>query len=262
MSIEIKNVSKYFNINRKTYLKALSDVSMSIHQGEFLCLLGPSGCGKSTLLRLIAGIETPTKGEIRSNGKVLKGLDTSRGFVFQEYSLFHWRTVRKNIQFGLENKGISRQEQNDITDHYLDLVGLTDVANAYPSQISGGMKQRVALARALCLKPETLLMDEPFGALDAMTRLKLQDELIRVYQKEKITIVFVTHDVEEAVYLADRIAIMGARPGHVKQIVDVAIERPRIRTDQHFSEIRSDILSSFGLGVEKSVTEEKQKVSV
>ncbi|QYR21457.1 ABC transporter ATP-binding protein [Paenibacillus sp. sptzw28] len=247
MEVKIMGVSKSYQLGSDVQVQALQLVSETVIHGEFLCLLGPSGCGKSTLLRLIAGIEHTGAGQILCGGIPVTGPDPSRGFVFQDYGLFPWRTVRQNIQFGLELKKVPRRERKEISDYYLNLMELSHAESLYPEQISGGMKQRVAIARSLCLQPDVLLMDEPFGALDALTRLKMQEELMRIWQLEKITVIFVTHDVEEALYLADRIVIMAARPGRVKEVVSVPIARPRSRTSQDFLHIRAQIYGFMGL---------------
>ncbi|MEW9672202.1 ABC transporter ATP-binding protein [Ammoniphilus sp. 3BR4] len=246
MQVEIKDVSKFYHLGNGERLQALNHVSLKIPEGEFLCLLGPSGCGKSTLLRLLAGIEPYDTGVIQCNNQVVGKPDPNRGFVFQDYALFPWLTVRQNIQFGLENRKVAKKEQKAISDHYLQIMKLADVADAYPSQISGGMKQKVAIARALCLRPSLLLMDEPFGALDAITRMKLQEDLIGIWQQEKVTIVFVTHDVEEAIYLGSRVAVMGSRPAEIRGIMDISLPRPRNRTTPEFGRLREKALDILG----------------
>ncbi|WP_199616685.1 ABC transporter ATP-binding protein [Paenibacillus alkalitolerans] len=254
MELEIVDVSKHYLTGADSQVQALQLINATVEQGEFVCLLGPSGCGKSTLLRLIAGIEQADAGRILCGGKPVTRPDPDRGFVFQDFGLFPWRTVRQNIAFGLEMKGISRKERKEITDYYLRLMELSQAADLYPEQISGGMKQRVAIARSLCLKPEVLLMDEPFGALDALTRLKMQEELMKIWQLEKITVVFVTHDIEEALYLSDRIIIMTVRPGRIKEVVPVPISRPRSRTGEQYLHIRAQIFASMGLDANHTQT--------
>lgn len=254
MYVDIQKISKvYENVGGRKQ-EVLSKVSLNIQQGEFVCLLGPSGSGKSTLLRIIAGIEQADSGQVVCDGQLVTSPSPQRGFVFQDYGLFHWLTVRRNIQFGLEQQGLTREKRNEIVDHYLQLMELSKAADMYPDQLSGGMKQRVAIARALCLKPSLLLMDEPFGALDPMTRFKMQEELIRVWQLEKVTIVFVTHDVEEALYLADRIAIMSKRTGDFSEILNVPMARPRNRTNQEFVKFREYIYEVMGLNSLQSMT--------
>lgn len=246
MGIEIKDVSKAYQLGKDKKLHVLQQVTLTINKGEFLCLLGPSGCGKSTLLRLLAGIETCEFGEIRCDGQLISGPSPERGFVFQDYALFPWLTVRQNIEFGLEVRKVSKKERKKISRHYLEMMNLSEVAEAYPAQISGGMKQRVAIARALCLKPSLLLMDEPFGALDAITRMQLQEELIKIWQREKITVVFVTHDVEEAVYLGSRVVVMGSRPSTIKGVLEIPLPHPRQRTAAEFGKLREAALDLLG----------------
>jgi NitT/TauT family transport system ATP-binding protein len=213
---------------------ALDDVDLDIPDGEFLCLLGPSGCGKTTLLNCIGGFVHPTSGELAVDGHAVNGPGADRGMVFQEYGLFPWFTVAENVQYGPRLKGVRGAELKKISDHYLELVHLADFGGRYPNQLSGGMRQRVAIARALANQPSILLMDEPFGALDAMTRESLQEELTRIWGEEKRTCVFVTHSIAEAVYLADRVAVMASRPGRVKAVLDVELPRPRDRASDAF----------------------------
>lgn len=230
--------------------KALADVSLDVNDGEFVCILGPSGCGKTTLLRMAAGLDFPTKGELFLDGRRIVGVNNECGFVFQEYVLFPWRTVIGNIEFGPEMKGIRKDERNRIAQHYIDLVGLKGFENNYPHELSGGMKQRVGIARAYANNPKLLLMDEPFGALDAQTRNLMQGELLRIWEKEHISALFVTHSVDEAVYLADRIVVMSARPGTIKEIFNIDIPHPRIRTSQEANLIRDKVLKSLGTEME------------
>ncbi len=206
---------------------ALQDVNLQIERGEFLVIVGPSGCGKSTFLDIIAGLTEPTSGNIFIDGKKITGPGLDRGIVMQGYALFPWRSVRQNIEFGLEIKNIQPQERNLVSQKYIELVGLHGFENHYPHELSGGMKQRVAIARALAYDPEVLLMDEPFAALDAQTREVLQEELLHVWGETKKTIIFVTHSIDEAVFLADRIAVMSANPGSIQEIVNVQLARPR-----------------------------------
>jgi NitT/TauT family transport system ATP-binding protein len=242
LHVEIKQAGKGFEANGGQWTRALTGVNLTIHDGEFICLLGPSGCGKSTLLKTIAGIERVDEGTVQCDGKQVNGPSTDRGVIFQDYALFPWLTVRQNIRFGLRMRKLDKRRRREITDHYLELFGLTEAAHWYPKQLSGGMRQRVAIARALCLNPGLLLMDEPFAALDALLRQRLQEELVRIWQRENITFVFVTHDVEEAIFLADRIVIMTPRPGRIKELVPVGLPRPRLRTDPAFVELRAEIL--------------------
>jgi len=206
----------------------LRDFDLDIREGEFLSVLGPSGCGKSTFLSILAGLTERTGGNIRIDGQALAGINPHQGVVFQGYALFPWRTVLENIEIGLEIRGVPKAERRRIAQEHLELVGLTGAGARYPHEISGGMKQRVAIARSLAYKPDVLLMDEPFAALDAQTREILQGELLRIWEQYRKTIVFITHSLDEAIFLADRIAVMTRRPGSVKQILEVPLPRPRL----------------------------------
>ncbi|HNX39843.1 MAG TPA: ABC transporter ATP-binding protein [Methanothrix sp.] len=239
--LEIKGVSKLFLADGKEMV-ALQDINLNIRFSEFICFIGPSGCGKTTLLRIIAGLEEASEGTVTLNGEPITGPSPERGMVFQEYSLFPWRTVMDNIIFGLELKGVSKDERTERARQYLKMIGLEKFESRYPHELSGGMKQRVAIARALVNDPKAILMDEPFGALDAQTRNVMQSELLRIWQEEKKTVVFVTHSVDEAIYLADRIVIMSARPGRIKDIIDIDLPRPRNRTSPEVNAIRDRIL--------------------
>jgi NitT/TauT family transport system ATP-binding protein len=223
-------------------LTALDHISLEVADKEFVCILGPSGCGKTTLLRLIAGLVTARTGSIVLDGEEMRGPSPKIGFVFQEYSLFPWRTVIDNIAFGLEMKGMPKEERYRIAEQYLELVNLTSFKTSYPSELSGGMRQRVAVARALALDPVLLLMDEPFGALDAQTRNMLQKELLEIWEKTRKTIIFITHSVDEAVYLSDRIIVLSPRPGRICKTVPIDLPRPRDRTSVEFATVRRDIL--------------------
>lgn len=241
--VSVKNVSRIFTKKEENGgTEALHDVSFDVEDGEFVCLLGPSGCGKTTLLRIIAGLETQTSGEITLNGVPITGPDPKRGMVFQQYSLFPWRTVIDNVTFGLEMQGINKIEARRHAEKYIDLVGLEQFKNSYPYELSGGMQQRAAIARALANEPEVLLMDEPFGALDAQTRNILQDELLKIWEQKHVTFIFVTHSVDEAVVLSDRIVVMTARPGRIKEIVTVDLPRPRCRTSPEVNRLRDRVL--------------------
>ncbi|MGO4496318.1 ABC transporter ATP-binding protein [Paenibacillus sp. 2RAB27] len=243
--IEIRGLSKVYN-GRNGETIALQNTDLSIMENEFVCVVGPSGCGKTTLLNIIGGLEEATSGSVKVDGVEVKGPGKERGVVFQQYALFPWKTVLKNIEFGLKLRGLNKQERLERAEHYLELVGLKDFAHAYPKELSGGMKQRVAIARAYAVEPEVLLMDEPFGALDAQTRAQLQEELLKTWQKEKKTCFFITHDVEEAVILAQRVIIMSARPGRIKEIIDVDIPYPRdqsTKLDERFVRIKNEIWS-------------------
>ncbi|NOU70378.1 ATP-binding cassette domain-containing protein [Paenibacillus sp. LMG 31458] len=243
--IEIRGLSKVYK-GRNGDTVALQNTDLTIMQNEFVSVVGPSGCGKTTLLNIIGGLEPSTSGSVKVDGIEVKGPGKDRGVVFQQYALFPWKTVQKNVEFGLKLRGLSKQERKEKAEHYLELVGLKDFANAYPKELSGGMKQRVAIARAYAVQPEVLLMDEPFGALDAQTRAQLQEELLKTWQKEKKTCFFITHDVEEAVILAQRVIIMSARPGRIKEIIDIDIPYPRdqsTKLDPRFISIKNEIWS-------------------
>lgn len=244
--LEIRDVTKTFK-TEEGELKALDRFNVGVKPSEFLCIIGPSGCGKSTLLRLIAGLDEPSSGKIILDGKELKGPSPDRGMVFQEYSLFPWRTVLKNVTFGLELQKMAKQERYRIAKEYIELVGLKGFENSYPYELSGGMKQRVAIARAIAPDPSILLMDEPFGSVDAQTRNALQEELLEIWQRTRKTIVFVTHSVDEAVYLADRVAVMTARPGTLIKCAGIDIPRPRKRTSVEANEFREKLLMWLSL---------------
>lgn len=246
--VSIENVTRVFEKEDGTTLAALEDVCLEIHDKEIICFVGPSGCGKTTLLRIIAGLDAATRGEVRLDGEVITEPDPKIGMVFQEYSLFPWRTVIENISFGLEMKGMPPAERRAAAEHYLRLVGLEEFRSSYPYELSGGMRQRVAIARAIANEPEVLLMDEPFGALDAQTRNLMQKELLSIWEQTKKTILFVTHSVDEAVYIADRIVIFSARPGRVQEIIDVPWTRPRDRTSTDFAGIRRYVLKKIEEG--------------
>ena len=253
----VRNLSKIFETEKRK-IAALEDINREVKRGEFLALVGPSGCGKSTLLRLIAGLDLPSRGEIIFNGKKVSAPGAERGMIFQEYALFPWRATRKNIEFGLEIKGMPKEERRRIVQHYVELVGLKGFEEAYPGELSGGMKQRVGIARVLANSPEVLLMDEPFGSLDALTRNYMQKELTRIWEKEKKTILFVTHSVDEAVYLADRVVILTARPGRVKKIISVNLTRPRIRASSELSSLRLEVLEELENEIEATIRLEEQ----
>ncbi len=247
MTIEIKNIYKSFEGKNKN-LSVLKDINLTINDGELICLLGPSGCGKTTLLRLIAGLEHPTSGEIVANGEVVKGPSGDRAVIFQQYSLFPWMTVLQNVTFGLEmTKKGTKEENIAAAERYLTSVGLIDFKDSYPHELSGGMKQRVAIIRSLLNHSPILLMDEPFSAVDMQTRHKLQEQLIGVWKRFKNTIVFVTHDVDEAVYLADKIVILDKNPGRIATIVEVDIERPRKRDSKEFIKLQECIVKDLDM---------------
>lgn len=244
--LRIEHVTKQFPIRgTDDTFTALDDVSIDLADGEFLALVGPSGCGKSTLLDLLGGLSSPTTGRILLDGKPIGGPGLDRGIVFQQYALLPWRTARTNIEFGLEAKGVPKKERRDIAGHYLDLVGLSGFADRYPHELSGGMKQRVAIARSLAFDPGVLLMDEPFAALDAQTRESLQDELLRIWRETRKTILFITHGIDEAVYLGRRVAVLTSRPGRIKTVVDVDLDRTvdDVRSGEAFRNLRHHIWS-------------------
>ncbi len=223
----------------------LDDIDLNVDVGEFVCLLGPSGCGKSTLLNIIAGFISPTSGQVLIDGQVVRGPDPRRIFVFQERGVFPWQTVEGNIGFGLFK--LSKQEREQRIAHYIKLVGLQGFEQAYPQELSGGMKQRLEVARALAVDPDMLFLDEPFGALDSITRLGMRRELLRIWEAERKTIVFVTHDIEESVQLADRVVVMTARPAKVQRIVEVDIPHPRDISSRRYIELRDSIFEAIGL---------------
>jgi sulfonate transport system ATP-binding protein len=220
---------------------ALGGISFSIAAGELVSLVGPSGCGKSTLLRLIAGLDVPDSGELLVGNEKIVGPSAARGLVFQDPNLFPWLTVRRNIEAGLVARRVLREKRDEV-DEFMRLVGLEAFANAYPHHLSGGMAQRVALARALINHPKVLLLDEPLGALDAFTRMRMQDEVLRLWENRRTTMLLVTHDIDEAIYMSDRIIIMTQRPGKIEQTIAIALERPRDRSSSDFLRLRGDIL--------------------
>jgi NitT/TauT family transport system ATP-binding protein len=247
--LKLRNVTKTFT-SEEGEITALDNINLEVKLNEFLCILGPSGCGKTSLLRMIAGLDYPSSGEVILDGKKVCGPSPDRGMVFQEYSLFPWKTVLKNVEFGLEILGIPDRQK--IAERHLELVGLKGFENSYPYELSGGMKQRVAIARALATDPAILLMDEPFGSVDAQTRNVLQKELLEIWKRTKKTILFVTHSVDEAVYLADRVAVMSVRPGRIIDCIDIGIPRPRKRTSMEANEIREQLLKLLGSNNQKA----------
>jgi NitT/TauT family transport system ATP-binding protein len=244
MILEIKDLRKSFP-KKKGEMLAIADFDLNVDEGEFVCILGPSGCGKTTILRIIAGLETQTRGKILLSGKEISGPGSDRGMVFQEFALFPWRTVRRNVEFGLELKGVPAEERRSRTQKFIDLVGLNGFEDYHPYQLSGGMKQRVGIARALANEPEILLMDEPFGALDAQTRNLMQKELLRIWSETKKTVIFITHSVDEALFLADRIVVMTARPSSIGQVYEGGWPRPRDRASAEFAAMRKTILAQL-----------------
>ncbi len=249
MAIEIKNINKSFHGRGLDHdIKVLDDVNLNIGDGEFVCLLGPSGCGKTTLLRLIAGLDQPTSGEVIADGEVVKKPSVDRAVIFQQYSLFPWLTVLENVMFGLNLKKDRTKEENlKAAERYLESVGLIDFKDSYPHELSGGMKQRVAIIRSLLNHSPILLMDEPFSALDMQNRHMLQEQLIGVWKRFKNTIVFVTHDVDEAIYLADKIVIMDKNPGKIKEVFDVDMPRLRKRESEEFIKIQEEVLDKLNV---------------
>jgi NitT/TauT family transport system ATP-binding protein len=243
--ITIEGVSHLYRPPRGRAVLALEDVSLSVGSREFLALLGPSGCGKSTLLYLIGGFMPVETGQILVDGEPVKGPGPDRGIVFQHFALFPWKTVRANVLYGLERQDMPKAEREERARHFIDLVGLSGFEDSFPSQLSGGMKQRAALARTLAFDPKILLMDEPFGALDAQTRGLMQSELLGIWQRTPKTVIFVTHDVQEAVYLADRVAVMSARPGQIKTIIETRYDKtdPNLPKTQAFIDKVDEIWS-------------------
>ena len=250
--IHIENAGKTFEENGIEFT-ALSEVNLDIEKGEFICLLGPSGCGKSTLLNAIAGFDLVNHGSVQISGKEVTSPSTKNVTIFQNYGLLPWRTVVKNVELGLEAQGIDKKTRREKALEYLKLVKLEDFANCFPRQLSGGMKQRVAIARALAVEPDIIFMDEPFGALDAITRMKLQDDILDICKNEKKTIIFVTHDIDEAVYLADRIVVMTPNPGKVKGVIPVPLHHFRDRTSGDFLLVRDKIFDLLNMKQEDNI---------
>lgn len=246
MYIQVKDAVKTFQQNGEEFT-ALDHVSLDIEKGEFICLLGPSGCGKSTLLNAIAGFDRITEGSVKINGQEVTQPSVCNVTIFQNYGLLPWRSVLKNVELGLEGKKIPKEERRKIAEKYIDLVGLSNFKDSHPNQLSGGMQQRVSIARALAVSPDIIFMDEPFGALDAITRMKLQDDILNISKQENKTIIFVTHDIEEAVFLADRIVVMTPNPGKIKSIVTVPLEHHRERTSDDFLIVRNKIFELFNM---------------
>ncbi|MGD9963588.1 MAG: ABC transporter ATP-binding protein [Thermoplasmata archaeon] len=249
--IQVRGLSKVFSKGKREVV-ALADLEMDIADGEFACLLGPSGCGKTTVLRILAGLEPATAGEVMVHGRKVVDAGPERGMVFQEFALFPWRTVRKNIEFGLEIRGVAEKERREISTRLIDLVGLEGFEDSRPDELSGGMRQRVGIARALANEPAVLLMDEPFGSLDAQTRNLMQKELLRIWSATRKTVLFVTHSVDEAVFLADRIMVMTARPGKIRETIAVPLARPRDRTSAEFIAVRGKVLAELDEEFEKA----------
>jgi NitT/TauT family transport system ATP-binding protein len=229
MKVVIENVEKRFVDSKKKEVLALEDINFNINEQEFVVLVGPSGCGKSTLLNIVGGLLSPTQGQVYFEGTE-EDKEPTLGIVFQEIALFPWRSVFENVTFGLEERGVSKKERAEKGQHYIDMVGLTGFENSYPKQLSGGMKQRAGIARALAVEPDLLLMDEPFSALDAQTRTIMQEELLTIWNRTKLSTLYVTHNIQEAVYLADRVIVLSRHPGHIKKIIQ--IDLPKIGRDQ------------------------------
>ena len=226
VKLKVEDLSKKFDTPKGEIL-ALNKINLQIHRREFITVIGPSGCGKTTLIRILAGLDFPTSGNVLLEGKKMEGPSAERGMVFQDYTLFPWLTVKKNVMFGLEIKGLGSLKAEAEAMEWLEIVGLAKFAEAYPGQLSGGMKQRVAIARSLANRPEILFLDEPFGALDAQTRASMQAYLLKIWQNVDVTIFFVTHDLDEAVYLSDRILVLRANPGEIDELIEVPVPRPR-----------------------------------
>jgi NitT/TauT family transport system ATP-binding protein len=247
--IEVKNLHKDFERRgaggKNETINVLDNISFEINRGEFVCLLGFSGCGKSTLLNILAGFERPTSGMVSIDGVEVRKPSPHYLTIFQHYGLLPWRNVIKNVEFGMENADLSAEERKVIAEENIELVGLAGLEQQFPSQLSGGQQQRVAIARALASNPDVLFMDEPFGALDPITRNKLQDDMLRIVKQEQKTVIFVTHDIEEAVYLSDRVIVMASNPGRIEKIYDVKIQRPRDRNSSGFGLYRKDIYNKL-----------------
>ena len=249
MYIEVKDACKNYVQDGREFT-ALDHVSLDIEKGEFICLLGPSGCGKSTLLNALAGFEKVNSGSVKIDGREVTAPSIHNITIFQNYGLLPWRNVLKNVELGLESKKVPKEEREKTAKKYLDLVGLSGYEERHPKQLSGGQQQRVAIARGLAVDPDIIFMDEPFGALDAITRMKLQEDILRISREEKKTIIFVTHDIEEAVFLADRIVVMMADPGRIKSIVKVPLGTHRDRTNDDFLYVRDKIFELFNMKVD------------
>ncbi len=242
--LEVRGVSKTFRQGKAKVIPVLKDLTFEVGDLEFVAIIGPSGCGKSTFLRILDGLIPCDSGAIYLNGREVTGAGQGRGMVFQTFDLFPWRTAQENVEFGVEIQQVPKAERREISRHYIELVGLTGFEQSYPYQLSGGMQQRVGIARALAVRPEILLMDEPFGSLDVQTRDLLQDELLRIWEQEQKTVVFITHSIEEAIYLADRLIVFTPRPAQVERVIPVPFARPRredLKTSVPFLELRRQI---------------------
>ena len=244
--IQVRDITKHFTVAGERF-EALGGVSLDVAENEFITVVGPSGCGKSTLLNILAGLEEPTSGTASVDGAEVKGPSPERGVIFQQYALFPWLTVRDNVEFGLKTARVPADERRVRAQHFIDMVGLGDFADSLPKTLSGGMKQRCAIARAYAMNPSILLMDEPFGALDALTRVRMQENLLETWEQDKRTIVFITHDVDEAAFLANRVVVMAAKPGRIHRVIDVDLPYPRteqVRLSDEFTAIRNEIWTS------------------
>ncbi len=246
--ITIEQLTKTFITEKGKEVKALLKTDIAVKKNDFVCIVGPSGCGKSTLLRIIAGLEQATSGQVLYNKRKQTRPNREIGMVFQQYSLLPWKTVEENITLGLDFGKVNKAKKNDCANHFLKMIGMESFRHAYPYEISGGMQQRVAIARALANDPQVLLMDEPFGALDAYTRILMQEELLKIWEQNKKTVLFVTHSVDEAIYLADRIVVMSSRPGKIEKIIPVNMPRPRDRADSSYGKLSSEIFSVLEAG--------------
>lgn len=240
--VKVEHLAKTFCDSEGT-LDVLQDISFSMGKGEMMCIVGGSGCGKSTLLRAIAGLDTEHEGTVTIDGELVTSLQKERGIVFQEHRLFPWLTVEQNVCFALN--GMSRDEKRKLAGEYIELVGLKGFENSYPKSLSGGMAQRAGIARALVNKPDVLLLDEPFGALDAFTKISMQNEMKRIQRRSGTTMILVTHDIEEAVFLADKILVLSSRPGSIRRLIDVKLKEPRKRNDEDFLKIKKEIFNEF-----------------
>ena len=250
----VQDVSKIFTSGKDGQeVEALAGIDLEVKEGEFFSLVGPSGCGKSTLLYIIGGFVQPSEGKILVDGKPVTSPGVDRGIVFQEFALFPWKTVLQNIVYGLEQRKMAKDERLAIAHRYVEMTGLRGMENLYPKELSGGMKQRVAIARTLAYDPDILLMDEPFGSIDAQTRVFMQDELLRIWEETRKTVLFVTHSIEEAIHLSDRVAIFSRRPGRIKEIIPIDIPRPRIRQEEVSQKQYVKLVNHLWKAVEKEV---------
>lgn len=252
LTLRLDNVSKSFaRIESDGITNAIRDVNLEMHKGEFVTLVGASGCGKSTILRLIAGLIIPTTGSLTVNGEEIDGPDPNRGMVFQQPNLFPWLTVEQNIDFSFRMRGKKTKEDCSMVNHMLDLIGLEEFKDSYPGQLSGGMMQRVALARSLICEPDILLLDEPLSALDAFTRMNMQDEILAMWQENRQLVLMVTHDVDEAVYMGSKVVVMDANPGRISAVIPIELEYPRNRSNALFVEYRNQILDMMNYGAKE-----------